>query len=200
VLFRSVRPAAGRERPSLTKEQAMKATCEMEDHGQVKISPNSARITGTCNCCPDCCVIIWPMKNYGNIYELLAPSRFKAAIDAELCNGCQTCVERCHFDAVELRKVPGSKKMKSFILDEHCMGCGLCIYKCPQKAMHLEIVRPPEHIPTAPRFDASTVEGQRANAAMARGRATAAAEAKAAEATAAESRHDPGQMQAGKRP
>jgi Na+-translocating ferredoxin:NAD+ oxidoreductase RNF subunit RnfB len=177
---RQARAGAGRERPSLTKEQAMKAIYEMEDNGQVKISPNSARITGTCNCCPDCCVIIWPMKNYGNIYEQLAPSRFRAVIDEKLCDGCQTCVERCHFDAVELRKVPGSKKMKSFIIDAHCMGCGNCIYKCPQKAMHLEIVRPPEHIPTVPRIDASTLEGQRANAALARERATKAAEAKAA--------------------
>jgi Na+-translocating ferredoxin:NAD+ oxidoreductase RNF subunit RnfB len=136
------------------------------------------------------------MTKYGNIYELLAPSRFKAVIDETLCNGCQTCVERCHFDAIEMRKAAGSKKMKSFVLDEHCMGCGLCIYTCPQKAMHLEIVRPPEHIPTVPRIDASTMEGQRANAALAKERATKAAEAKAAEAAAAESKStgDPGQM------
>lgn len=184
---RQARPAAFRERPALTIEQAMTAIYEMEDNGQVKISPNSARITGTCNCCPDCCVVMWPMKNYGDIYELLAPSRFKAVVDEQLCNGCQTCIERCHFDAIEMRKVPGSKKMKSFIISEHCMGCGLCIYKCPQKAMHLELVRPPEHIPTAPRFDASTLEGQRANAA-------AAAKTKASEATAPESRRDQGQM------
>jgi Fe-S-cluster-containing hydrogenase component 2 len=38
--------------------------------------------------------------------------------------------------------------MKAFVLDQECMGCGLCVIKCPQQAMHLEIVRPPEHIPT----------------------------------------------------
>lgn len=138
----------GMDRPAVTIEQAMKAVYQMEDRGQVKISPNTAQITGTCNCCPDCCVIIWPMQNYGDIYRMLAPSRFRAVIDEEKCTGCQTCVDRCHFDAIEMRKVPGSKKMKSFIISEHCMGCGLCIYKCPNKAMHLELVRPPEHIPT----------------------------------------------------
>ena len=28
------------------------------------------------------------------------------------------------------------------------LGCGLCIIKCPHQAMHLELVRPPEHIPS----------------------------------------------------
>jgi ferredoxin len=27
------------------------------------------------------------------------------------------------------------------------MGCGLCVIKCPQKAITLELIRPPEHIP-----------------------------------------------------
>jgi ferredoxin len=45
----------------------------------------------------------------------------------------------------------GSKKYKSSIISEHCMGCGLCVFNCPQKALTLEIVRPPEHIPTIPR-------------------------------------------------
>jgi ferredoxin len=136
------------QRPALTMEQAMKAAYEMEDNGQVKISPNTAQITGTCNCCPDCCVIIWPMKTYGNVYQMLAPSRFRAVIDESKCTGCQTCVDRCHFDAIEMKKVAGAKKMKAFMINEHCMGCGLCIYKCEGTAMHLELVRPAEHIPT----------------------------------------------------
>ena len=111
-------------------------------------------------------------------------------IDTTYCTGCQTCVERCHFDAIEMKKVPGSKKMKTSVIKEHCMGCGLCIYKCPSEAMHFELIRPAEHIPTAPRFDASTMEGQRANAAMAKTKATATAEAKAAEANAPVTRDD----------
>ncbi len=49
-----------------------------------------------------------------------------------------------------MKRVPGSKKMKAFIVDEHCMGCGLCVFKCPNQAMRLELVRSPEHIPTLP--------------------------------------------------
>jgi NAD-dependent dihydropyrimidine dehydrogenase PreA subunit len=90
------------------------------------------------------------MKRYGNIWEMLAPSRFKAVIDTEKCDGCQTCIERCLFDAIEMKKVPGARKMKAFIIDEHCMGCGLCIFKCPNNAMRFETVRPKEYIPTIP--------------------------------------------------
>ena len=148
-------------RREFSVEEMMSACYKMEDAGQIHISPNTAQITSTCNCCPCCCVIMQPMKNYGNVYEMLAPSRFRAVIDEEKCLGCQTCVERCHFEAIEMRKVPGSKKMKAFIIDEHCMGCGLCIYKCPNNAMRFELVRPPAHIPTTPWMSPSTAAGTR---------------------------------------
>jgi Pyruvate/2-oxoacid:ferredoxin oxidoreductase delta subunit len=152
-------------RREISVEEALKACYEMEDAGQIHISPNTAQITSTCNCCPCCCVIMQPMKNYGNVYEMLAPSRFRAVVDETKCTGCQTCVERCHFDAIEMRKAPGSKKLKSFILNEHCMGCGLCIFKCPSQAMHLELIRPPAHIPTTPWMSPSTAAGAKSSAA-----------------------------------
>jgi NAD-dependent dihydropyrimidine dehydrogenase PreA subunit len=136
------------DRNVVSVEEALYACDAMEDAGQIHLSPNTGQITSTCNCCECCCEIIHGFKKLANIWELLAPSRYRAVIDEEKCQGCQTCIERCHFDAVEMRKVPGSKKMKAFIINEHCMGCGLCIFKCPNNAMRLELVRPPEHIPT----------------------------------------------------
>ena len=133
-----------------TVDEVLDACYQMEDNGQIHISPNTAQITGTCNCCECCCVIMQPMKNYGDIYTMLALSRFRTVFNQELCIGCQTCVERCHFDAVEMRKTEGSKKMKAYVVNEHCMGCGLCVFKCEQSAIQLELVRPPEHIPTTP--------------------------------------------------
>jgi NAD-dependent dihydropyrimidine dehydrogenase PreA subunit len=133
---------------AITVEEALKACDAMEDAGQLHLSPNTAQITSTCNCCECCCEIIHGFKTRANIYELLAPSRYRAVIDEQKCEGCQTCIDRCHFDAIEMKHVAGSKKMKAFIIVEHCMGCGLCVYKCPNGAMRLEIVRPPEHIPT----------------------------------------------------
>ena len=132
----------------VTVEQALAASDAMENHGLIKMSPNTAQIEGTCNCCECCCEIISGFKKLANIWEMISPSRFRAVIYQEKCQGCQTCVERCHFEAIEFKKVSGSKKMKAFLINEHCMGCGLCVFKCPSQAMKLEIVRPPEHIPT----------------------------------------------------
>ena len=138
------------QRRAISVEEALKACDEMEDFGLVHISPNTGQITSTCNCCECDCEILGGMKRYGNIWEMLAPSRFKAVIDAEKCAGCQTCIDRCHFEAIEMRKVSGAKKMKAFIIDEHCMGCGLCIFKCPEQAMRFEVARPPDYIPALP--------------------------------------------------
>jgi MinD superfamily P-loop ATPase len=98
-------------------------------------------------------MVITPLLRRGNIHEILTPSRYRAAANQEICNGCQTCVERCKFDAIEMRRVPGSKKLKSAIINENCLGCGVCVITCRTKALMLELVRPPEHIPTVSVFE-----------------------------------------------
>jgi NAD-dependent dihydropyrimidine dehydrogenase PreA subunit len=150
------------QRREITVEESLAALDKMEEAGMVHISPNTARITSTCNCCPCCCEVLHSGILTGELRDILSPSRYKAVIDQEKCEGCQTCIERCYFDAIEMRKVPGSKKMKAFIIDTQCMGCGLCIFKCPSGAMRLELVRPPEHIPTGPFIAPGSYEGQAA--------------------------------------
>ena len=46
-----------------------------------------------------------------------------------------------------MEPVPGSKKLRSKIIEEKCLGCGACIVGCKQQALAYEIVRPPEFIP-----------------------------------------------------
>jgi Na+-translocating ferredoxin:NAD+ oxidoreductase subunit B len=101
--------------------------------------------TGACFCCTCSCEILFSLKK-ANRFDLLGKSRYLAAIDTEKCTGCQTCLDRCPFDAVEMVKVPGSKKMKASIDKDKCMGCGICIVGCPEKAMTYDLVRPPEYI------------------------------------------------------
>jgi Pyruvate/2-oxoacid:ferredoxin oxidoreductase delta subunit len=134
----------------LTTEEAIALMDDAADKGLLHKPWNQIdlSVAGLCNCCPCCCVAIQPAINLGVLRDIVEPSRFKAVIDQEKCQGCQTCVARCPFEAIEMRKVPNSKKMKAFVLDEECMGCGVCVIKCPQQAMHLELIRPPEHIPT----------------------------------------------------
>ena len=128
----------------------MAITEDTEDRGMLDITLNRLIPGEFCTCCSCCCGVLYPYLNYGDTFTkeaTLAPSRFRALINREACSGCQTCVERCHFDAIEMQKMPNSKKLKAKITNEKCMGCGLCVIKCPQKAISLEVVRPPEYIP-----------------------------------------------------
>ncbi len=145
---RRLRPVMGKPPRDLSFEEALEAVHDCEERGQVHLPLNTSQADLYCNCCDDCCVIIQPLNKFGKIHEVLSPSRYRAVVNQDLCNGCQTCVERCYFEAIEMKKVPGSRKLKSSVINNNCMGCGLCVITCRQKAMTLELVRPPEHIPT----------------------------------------------------
>jgi Na+-translocating ferredoxin:NAD+ oxidoreductase subunit B len=145
---RKLRPVEGKPPRDLSFEEALEAVHACEERGQVHIPLNISQADLYCNCCDDCCVIINPLNKYGKVHEVLSPSRYRAVVNPDLCNGCQTCLERCYFAAIEMKKYAGSKKLKSSLIDHNCMGCGSCVVACPQKALTLELVRPPEHIPT----------------------------------------------------
>jgi electron transport complex protein RnfB len=131
-----------------TYKEALAELYAAEDAGMCHLSQNHPRLQETCNCCEDVCRVINPLINAQPDYDKADPqkSRFQASINQDLCSGCQTCLERCIFKAVEMKKVEGSKKMKAQVIAKNCMGCGLCVYKCPQKAIRFDIVRPPSHI------------------------------------------------------
>jgi ferredoxin len=111
--------------------------------------------TGACFCCTCSCEILYSVKK-AKRFDLVGRSRFEAAVDEEKCIGCQDCVERCPFEAIEMKKPAGSKKLKASIIPENCMGCGVCIIGCKQRALRFEIVRPPAYI-LAPRPDSGQV-------------------------------------------
>jgi electron transport complex protein RnfB len=131
----------GRVLRELSQEECFDLVHKNEEAGLVHI--------GVCFCCADACEILYSLTR-AKRFDLLAPSRYRATVESELCSGCQTCVERCLFDAIEMVKVPNSKKMKARINQEKCMGCGLCVTTCEAKAMTLEIARPPEYIIAPP--------------------------------------------------
>ncbi|MDI9610963.1 MAG: 4Fe-4S dicluster domain-containing protein [Archaeoglobales archaeon] len=137
----------------ITVEEALKLIDEMEKDGLIHMWANTAkivdpRISVNCNCCSDCCENFVSAK-FSNVPmdQLLEKSRYIALIDVEKCTGCQTCIERCHFDAIELYRPEGSKKFKAKVVEEKCFGCGVCVVGCKQNAIKLKAVRPPEFIP-----------------------------------------------------
>jgi len=132
-------------------EEALAKSDEAEMAGLIHEGPtNSATFPGViCSCGADCCSMLRMSQASGRIHELYTPSRFQPTVDQELCDGCQECVERCPFDAMEMVKTQNSKKMKAHLIEKECMGCGVCVVGCKQKALTYELVRPPEHIPPA---------------------------------------------------
>jgi NAD-dependent dihydropyrimidine dehydrogenase PreA subunit len=151
----------------ISAEKAIAIMDEAEESGLVHTLLNATdlgRFITICSCCPCCCYLLNPVLKCGKVHKLISPSRFQAVIDQDKCQGCQTCVERCHFDAIEMRKVPGSRKMKAFITGENCLGCGVCLLKCPNNAIRLEMVRPPAHIPVRPMSEAATIPSRLAEA------------------------------------
>jgi Pyruvate/2-oxoacid:ferredoxin oxidoreductase delta subunit len=138
---------SGRE---LSVDEALATVDETEEHGLVHSWSNTRSMVGVimCNCCYDCCVDWARLRHHGvPISRRWEKSRFEARVDTAACTGCQTCVERCQFEAIAMTPVAGSKKLKAAVDPEKCWGCGVCALSCAADAIRLEVVRPLEHIP-----------------------------------------------------
>lgn len=83
-----------------------------------------------CSCCSCCCFMFAGIQQYGMGYALVH-SDFIAQMNKELCTECSTCVERCHFGAIQ------EKDLEIFYDPKKCFGCGLCISTCPGNAIEL---------------------------------------------------------------
>ena len=83
-----------------------------------------------CNCCKCCCA------TFDLYYRGAAPMQtytsHRAAVDGDLCNACEVCVDMCPMEAIEL------VEDVACIDDEKCIGCGVCAYHCASEAITLE--------------------------------------------------------------
>ena len=63
-----------------------------------------------------------------------------------MCIGCETCVDRCQFEAITIHDDIAS------INEDKCIGCGVCTVSCTENALHLFSIEknrrnePPENI------------------------------------------------------
>ena len=123
---------------------------EIDKYPLVHLALNYAEVTQLlCNCHWCCCGALRPYKlnEEYSVLEGVAKSRFESSVDTEKCNGCEVCLTRCQFDAIEMKTDPATGEKRAHIDTEKCMGCGSCVTVCPMECISMKIVRPPEHIP-----------------------------------------------------
>jgi len=127
----------------ISAEEAIAIAGEAEEAGLIHTwaSGIQRRLTAICNCCRECCDIFAIGIKVGNVEQVLKKSRFRVEVDQELCTGCQDCVERCFFEAIEMKQAPPSKKLKATIDKEKCFGCGLCAIVCEPEALTMKLLQ-----------------------------------------------------------
>jgi ferredoxin len=138
----------------ISAKQAIELGDTAEDNGLLHMWANHDGVTGvntSCNCCRDCCM------NYvsaditdSSIGIQWQKSRYEAYVeDADHCTGCEDCVERCPFDAIEMVEAESGQGDAPSISSEKCFGCGVCVVGCPSETLQMKVVRPPDFIPDA---------------------------------------------------
>ncbi|HSR14010.1 MAG TPA: 4Fe-4S dicluster domain-containing protein [Thermodesulfobacteriota bacterium] len=129
----------GTGRP-INTEEAIRILDLAEREGLVHIVDNRQTVDHIiCNCCRDCCMN-WRLPNP---QKFVAPSRFLAQVNSDECFGCQACLDRCMFGALEMQ----GDEPKARVVAERCVGCGVCTITCPGEAISLKEIRPKESVP-----------------------------------------------------
>lgn len=115
----------------ITQEEALNILDKAEDAGLVHQIADCLDTGSICNCCPDCCMDLRVLKMIPNAADFVVSNHF-SQVDADLCSGCETCIDRCPMDAISI-----SEEAIASIALERCIGCGLCVKTCPTGAMTL---------------------------------------------------------------
>jgi NAD-dependent dihydropyrimidine dehydrogenase PreA subunit len=125
----------------ITKEDAKAIIIKNEQDGLVMQPFNAQNVGGMCSCCGDCCGVLRSLKKQPKPAEAVQSNYF-ARVEDELCTGCETCLERCQMEAIDI-----TDGLAGINLDR-CIGCGLCVTTCPTEAILL--IKKPDDLQYVP--------------------------------------------------
>jgi NAD-dependent dihydropyrimidine dehydrogenase PreA subunit len=114
----------------ITREEAKEIAKANEEAGLVMQPFNSQKVGGMCSCCGDCCGMLRSLKMQPAPAEAVQSNYF-AEVDKDECIGCETCLDRCHMDAIKM------VNETAVIQLDRCIGCGLCVSTCPTGSIQL---------------------------------------------------------------
>ncbi len=117
----------GRE---ISKDETLKLITQAKKSGLVLQPENSQHPHFVCCCCGCCCGVLSSAKLYDKPAKYLHSNYF-AEIDAEKCEICETCLERCPMDAIRRT----NNHMETDL--DRCIGCGACVPTCKDRAIKL---------------------------------------------------------------
>lgn len=112
-------------------EEAVAILTKCQEAGLVTQPATSQNPSGMCNCCGDCCGVLRALNRHPRPAEI-AFANYYAAVEADDCQGCATCLDRCQMNALSLND-EGTAEVNL----DRCIGCGLCVPTCPTGAMKL---------------------------------------------------------------
>jgi Na+-translocating ferredoxin:NAD+ oxidoreductase subunit B len=115
------------------------------DAANLVLQPNNAQdVAFICCCCGCCCGVLKGLQHEPKPAEAVV-NAFIAHLDAEACQGCWICLERCQMGAL------AADGDRVTLNADRCIGCGLCVSTCPSGA--LTLVRKPTglwtHVPAS---------------------------------------------------
>jgi Fe-S-cluster-containing hydrogenase component 2 len=119
----------------IDREEASEILKRNEEVGLVMQPFNSQKVGGMCSCCGDCCGMLRSLKKQP-IPTAAVQSNYYAEVDSDECAACETCLERCQMDAIEMGDEAAVVNLN------RCIGCGLCVTTCETGA--IQLVKKPE--------------------------------------------------------